>query len=83
MASVLNRARNAIRKTASPPKRFDQSHAPMLNSSETLEEEDLPGYSPHHYFPVKIADVYDERYQMLSKLGYGVTSTVWLCRDMV
>ena len=33
------------------------------------------------YHPVKISDVYNSRYVVLRKLGWGHFSTVWLARD--
>ncbi|KAL4886613.1 protein kinase [Aspergillus karnatakaensis] len=40
------------------------------------------GYRPSlWYYPVHPGDVFHSRYQVVSKLGYGTSSTVWLCRD--
>ncbi|PYH86143.1 kinase domain protein [Aspergillus uvarum CBS 121591] len=47
-----------------------------------IEEETLPFYKPEHYYPVKIGDIYETRYQVTGKLGYGAYSTSWLCRDL-
>ena len=35
----------------------------------------------HNYYPVKIGQVIQNRYRVIEKLGYGTSSTVWLCRD--
>ncbi|KAL3491730.1 kinase-like domain-containing protein [Aspergillus germanicus] len=49
---------------------------------ETLvEEETLPHYDFSHFYPVKIGDAYQDRYQVIGKLGYGAYFTSWLCRD--
>ena len=32
--------------------------------------------------PVDVGDILSDKYQVLGKLGYGSTSTVWLARDM-
>lgn len=40
------------------------------------------GYKPENYYPVYLGEVFKERYQVVAKLGYGVYSTVWLCRDL-
>ncbi|KAI1999914.1 hypothetical protein LOZ67_003319 [Ophidiomyces ophidiicola] len=45
-------------------------------------EETIPGYVAARYYPVRIGEVFNERYQVVGKLGYGATSTVWLARDM-
>ena len=34
------------------------------------------------YYPVNIGDVFSSKYQIIGKLGFGVTSTVWLARDL-
>ncbi|XP_019565253.3 SRSF protein kinase 1-like [Aedes albopictus] len=34
------------------------------------------------YHPVQPGDVFQERYQVIRKLGWGYFSTVWLCRDL-
>lgn len=47
-----------------------------------MEEEQLPFYEPEQYFPVQIGEVFESRYQVIGKLGFGAYSTVWLCRDL-
>ncbi|PYH63863.1 kinase-like protein [Aspergillus vadensis CBS 113365] len=47
-----------------------------------IEEETLPHYNPKQYYPVNIGDIYHSRYQIIGKLGYGSTSTSWVCRDL-
>ncbi|PKX89196.1 putative protein kinase, partial [Aspergillus novofumigatus IBT 16806] len=51
-----------------------------LPSETPIEEVTLPHYKSEHYFPVHIGDVYETRYQITGKLGYGAYSTSWLCR---
>ncbi|KAK5128888.1 hypothetical protein LTR85_000221 [Meristemomyces frigidus] len=46
-----------------------------------LDEETLPRYQESRYYPVRIGDVLDDRYEVLGKLGYSATSTTWLCHD--
>ncbi|KAI1957523.1 hypothetical protein LOZ58_005607 [Ophidiomyces ophidiicola] len=55
----------------------------LIDSPSEIEEETLPTYRPEKYYPVQQGEVLDNRYQVLAKLGYGVTSTVWLGRDLV
>jgi hypothetical protein len=47
-----------------------------------IEEETIPDYLADRYYPVRIGDVIRDRYQVVGKLGYGTTSTVWLARDL-
>ncbi|KAM0424572.1 hypothetical protein ACHAPT_010291 [Fusarium lateritium] len=47
-----------------------------------IEEELVPGYHPDDFYPVHLDELFHGRYRVVSKLGYGVGSTVWLCRDL-
>ena len=35
------------------------------------------------YHPVKIGDLYNGKYHVIRKLGWGHFSTVWLCWDLM
>uniref|UniRef100_A0A3B4F2U4 non-specific serine/threonine protein kinase n=1 Tax=Pundamilia nyererei TaxID=303518 RepID=A0A3B4F2U4_9CICH len=35
------------------------------------------------YHPIQIGDTFNRRYQVVSKLGWGYFSTVWLCQDLL
>lgn len=48
----------------------------------SIEEETLPGYLAERYYPVRLGEVSQSRYKVIAKLGYGSSSTVWLCRDL-
>lgn len=45
------------------------------------EEERLPNFDSTQYYPVKIAERIAGRYEILGKVGFGTSSTVWYCRD--
>lgn len=49
--------------------------------SDNEEQEDVGDYCKGGYHPVKIGDLYNQRYHVLRKLGWGHFSTVWLCWD--
>ncbi|OAA65294.1 protein kinase [Niveomyces insectorum RCEF 264] len=53
-----------------------------LPKDAVVQEEDVPGYNARDYYPVNIGEVLQDRYRVAAKLGYGVGSTVWLCRDL-
>ncbi|KAE8318190.1 kinase-like domain-containing protein [Aspergillus transmontanensis] len=61
---------------------FRQSDFVKLDSKKKIEEEEVPLYNPQNFYPVYIGEVIASRYQVVSKLGYGTSSTVWLCRDL-
>lgn len=64
------------------PLTFPKSGFDSIDVSEKIEEETLPTYKAEKYYPAQIGDIFKDRYQIVGKLGYGVTSTVWLCRDL-
>lgn len=47
------------------------------------EQEDIKDYCRGGYYPVKIGEVFNNRYKVIRKLGWGHFSTVWLCDDLV
>ncbi len=49
---------------------------------ETVEEENWGWYTPRSFYPVRIGDVLHSKHQVLYKLGYGTTATIWMCRDL-
>lgn len=51
-------------------------------SSEEEEQEDSSDYCKGGYHPVKIGDLFLNRYHVARKLGWGHFSTVWLCWDL-
>ncbi|GJC94785.1 hypothetical protein ColKHC_03611 [Colletotrichum higginsianum] len=87
MASFLQLVRNSFRR-ASPfraplsPLNFPSTGLPLVSDSTPLEEEHLDEFKAGQYYPANIGDVYDEKYQVLGKLGFGSTSTVWLARNL-
>ena len=53
----------------------------MSTFADPIEEEILSRYSPQNYYPVSIGQVFDKRYKVLAKLGFGGESTTWLAQD--
>jgi serine/threonine-protein kinase SRPK3 len=53
------------------------------SNKKKLEQEDLSHYKKGGYHPVQIGDLFESRYLVTKKLGWGVFSTVWLCHDQV
>lgn len=50
--------------------------------SDDDEQENPKDYVEGGYHPVKIRDVFNNRYHVIRKLGWGHFSTVWLCWDL-
>lgn len=47
-----------------------------------FDEEDVCDYRFGGYHPVRLGDIYNNRYKVVRKLGYGQNSTVWLALDL-
>lgn len=64
------------------PRTFPISGFKIIDSSIKVEEESLSFYDPRMFYPVRLGEVFQERYQVVAKLGYGGHSTIWLCHDL-
>lgn len=54
-----------------------------LHSLGPVSEEKITRYCVGGYHPVRIGDLFhDGKYKIISKLGYGVYSAVWLAFDL-
>ncbi|EEQ28042.1 putative non-specific serine/threonine protein kinase [Microsporum canis] len=82
----LRASKAQLKPKTRPPssaRNFSDRNHPVVTSDRALEEERLPFYEHEQYYPAHIGDVFNSRYQIVGKLGYGAYSTVWLCRDLV
>jgi len=46
------------------------------------DDEGADGYRKGGYHPVAVGEMYNGRYKVIAKLGWGHFSTVWLCEDL-
>ncbi|XP_065142294.1 SRSF protein kinase 3 [Paramisgurnus dabryanus] len=53
-----------------------------LESDCQEDQEDSSDYCYGGYHPIQLGDVFNKRYKVVSKLGWGYFSTVWLCIDL-
>ncbi|PLB33109.1 protein kinase-like protein [Aspergillus candidus] len=53
-----------------------------MGMKQPIEEENTPYYDSSLFYPARLGDVFNNRYQLAAKLGYGSNSTVWLARDL-
>ncbi|KAK2796382.1 hypothetical protein FQN50_009572 [Emmonsiellopsis sp. PD_5] len=72
----------SIPSNISTPRQFPTSGFYNIELSQKIEEEKFPNYLAERYYPVSIGELFRSRYQVITKLGYGATSTIWLCRDL-
>ncbi len=80
MVSQSERHSNPV--TLLPPREFPSTGFEVIDPSQSVEEERLPFYNRDAYYPMRIGAVIKDRYQVVAKLGYGTSSTVWLCHDL-
>jgi hypothetical protein len=52
----------------------------LKSSPRSFEEEQIRNYNPKDFYPAHIGDTLNGKYELLSKLGWGTGSTVWLAR---
>lgn len=64
------------------PLTFSNPNFMRIPVDEKIEEELFPDYVASRYYPVRIGEVLRGRYQIVGKLGFGASSTVWLARDL-
>ncbi|TKA47002.1 hypothetical protein B0A49_13088 [Cryomyces minteri] len=83
MTAVLRWAKNYIRRAPSPPICFRNTNYEVVGGAQKLEEEAFEDYQTGKYYPVRIGDVLASKHQVVGKLGFGVSSTVWLARDLI
>ncbi|OAL49326.1 kinase-like protein [Pyrenochaeta sp. DS3sAY3a] len=70
------------RRSPSPLPRISTAGFTTLDSAAKIEEERLPHYDQSVFYPVRIGEIFEDRYQVLGKLGFGSNSTVCFCRDL-
>uniref|UniRef100_A0A1Y1MTX1 non-specific serine/threonine protein kinase n=1 Tax=Photinus pyralis TaxID=7054 RepID=A0A1Y1MTX1_PHOPY len=83
MAPLLKWARGLLRRSPLRPLQFPATGFEVIPETKLLEEENYEEFKAGNYCPVNIGDVYaSNTYQILGKLGFGSTSTVWLARNL-
>lgn len=64
------------------PRTFPTSEFQLLDPGIKIEKERLPTYFPEKYYPVRQGEIFNNRYQAIAKIGFGVTSTVWFAHNL-
>jgi len=82
MRSTFQDLRRLFRPPLSP-RQFPSDGFQILDNSLSIEEEREPFYSPTIFYPARIGEVLNSRYQAAGKLDYVGYSTVWRCRDLM
>ncbi|KAJ6091686.1 hypothetical protein N7467_003655, partial [Penicillium canescens] len=86
LASIINPLRffstSGYQLSKEEPQSFPTSGFEVIPANVPAAEEQISDYSPHRYYPVYIGEIFQDRFQIRAKLGWGSCSTTWLARDM-
>ncbi|KAI5459570.1 kinase-like domain-containing protein [Mariannaea sp. PMI_226] len=69
-------------QTPSQSEHFQETSSQLVHGDGVGIEERSAVYRVGGFHPVYIGDVYNDRYKVLNKIGYGAYSTVWLVEDL-
>ena len=58
------------------------ANAAILPLDLPIEEEKKQNYDPKQFYPVKLGEIFHDKYQVVVKVGFGGHSTVWLARNL-
>ncbi|KAK0712428.1 kinase-like protein [Lasiosphaeria miniovina] len=67
------------------PLTFPTTGFQLIDPAEKVEEEKDPTYDPKERYPARLGQIIPHgknQYQIIAKLGYGSSSTVWLCYNL-
>ena len=82
MNKLLRQGRRALSGAPSPSPTVRRNAFTHLDPAVKIEEENMAAFGMGLFYPVHIGELFKDRYKVLSKLGFGANSTVWLCRDV-
>jgi len=82
MQNLIRNAKHLWRKAPLAPLQFPTTGFEILDEKHILEEEQFEEFKTGRYYPVNIGDIFNLKYQVVGKLGFGVSSTAWLARDL-
>lgn len=82
LSSLAATFRLSSQRRRSVPRTFPASGFDVIGQDQLVEEENIPEYISEHFYPVRLGEVFDGRFQTVAKLGYGSSSTIWLARDL-
>ena len=81
VASVVGLARRWVKRGPLQPLHFPDANFETIPASRKIEEE-IHGAPTDRYYPIRIGAILHRKYQVVGKLGFGLSSTVWLANDL-
>lgn len=83
LPSISSRSLSSSRTLRRTPNPFPQDGFDRIDESISVEEEKLPFYEEGLFYPIRIGELIRDQYQIVAKLGYGASATVWLALDFL
>ncbi|BDD63615.1 hypothetical protein MAP00_008485 [Monascus purpureus] len=80
--ATKSQGRKSMQTAMEERRRFPTSGFEVIETDQLVEEEELPDYRADRFYPVQLGEVFHDRYQVITKLGFGSSSTTWLARDL-
>ncbi|XP_055371660.1 SRSF protein kinase 3 [Condylostylus longicornis] len=80
--TIMHKDQYSNKKYNNPPRSSSNDSEESELNSEDEEQELKEDYCKGGYHPVNIGDLFQNRYHVVRKLGWGHFSTVWLCWDL-
>jgi len=71
----------AVRRRSSRLNPIMNTSSHLLPADAPLEEEKNPDYDPRRFYPARVGETI-QKCEIVSKLGWGTGSTVWLAKDV-
>ncbi|PWY96538.1 kinase-like protein [Aspergillus sclerotioniger CBS 115572] len=75
--------RSSIPSTSIPEalqnaRKFPTSGFDIIQSNQMVEEEELPDYEADRFYPVRLGEIFENRYQVVTKLGFDLTNNQYV-----
>jgi hypothetical protein len=85
--NLLKRARSHTNRQAISDFMHSRGNSPhpqadTISGHKAIEEETLPKYNADTFYPARLGETLHDRYKLCVKLGFGMTATVWLAKDL-
>lgn len=83
MSLLAGLAPKLLRRAPPPlfPRVFASRNFEQIPANHKIDKQTF-SYLAQRYCPVRIGEIFASRYQSVGKLGYSVSSTMWLARDL-
>ncbi|KAF7523764.1 hypothetical protein G7054_g11650 [Neopestalotiopsis clavispora] len=64
------------------PRTMPTSGWEKIPVEDKIEEETLPDYQAEKFYPVRLGEIFESRYQVVAKLGYGIIDELAVSRHL-